>query len=455
MGYSPSISASGTKLVDAVTSVAAKQTAGASGRASSTSRWLAIVTIFGALLAVVVAYRTIRDVTRPVREIQTRLESLNANCLNDLTGALKAMTEGDLTHEVGIVTTPLPVTSRNELGQLSCTFNQMLERAQGSIRSYNQMRAQLADMIGELTTSAGTVSSASEQLTSTSEETSKAVSEIAAAIVDVATGAETQVHRLGEIREAMAEAKELVGENGRTAAEAAEVAHRARETTQGGVEAVQSADAAMVSVQRNSTATATAIAELAEKSQQIGQFVETITAISAQTNLLALNAAIEAARAGEQGRGFAVVAEEVRKLAEESNEAAETIAGLVEQIQRETSRAVEVVEDGVRRTEEGSEIVARARAAFEAIGAAVDDMGARITAIGAAGERIAVSAGTVAEGVGGVATVAESSSATAQEVSASTQQTSASAEQISASAQELTATAQTLEQLVQRFRVTG
>ena len=61
---------------------------------------------------------------------------------------------------------------------------------------------------------------------------------------------------------------------------------------------------------------------LAEKSEEIGAIVGTITGIADQTNLLALNAAIEAARAGEQGRGFAVVAEEVRKLAEESQKAA-------------------------------------------------------------------------------------------------------------------------------------
>src|SRR3712207_9493194 len=68
--------------------------------------------------------------------------------------------------------------------------------------------------------------------------------------------------------------------------------------------------------------------------------------IAEQTNLLALNAAIEAARAGEQGRGFAVVAEEVRKLAEESQEAAASIAALVDEIQAENVQAVGVVEVG-------------------------------------------------------------------------------------------------------------
>ena len=75
------------------------------------------------------------------------------------------------------------------------------------------------------------------------------------------------------------------------------------------------------------------------------------TGISEQTNLLALNAAIEAARAGEQGRGFAVVAEEVRKLAEESQQAALSIATLIGEIQTETQAAAAVVEQGAARTE--------------------------------------------------------------------------------------------------------
>ena len=118
------------------------------------------------------------------------------------------------------------------------------------------------------------------------------------------------------------------------------------------------------------------IGELGAKSAEIGGIVETITGIAEQTNLLALNAAIEAARAGEQGRGFAVVAEEVRKLAEESQRAAGSIANLIGEIQGATERAVRVVVEGAERVERGTETVERTRAAFAAITgavAAVDD----------------------------------------------------------------------------------
>ncbi len=195
----------------------------------------------------------------------------------------------------------------------------------------------------------------------------------------------------------------------------------------------------MAAVRDSTEQVTTAIRSLADKSDEIGGIVSTIGGIAEQTNLLALNAAIEAARAGEQGRGFAVVAEEVRKLAEESQSAAGTISSLIEQIQGETSRTVELVEDAAARSQAGAEVVGTARDAFDRISDAVADVSDRIAAIAAA--------------TNDVAGVAEQSSASAEQVSASTEQTSASTQQIAASAQDLARTAEELEHLVQQFRL--
>ena len=205
----------------------------------------------------------------------------------------------------------------------------------------------------------------------------------------------------------------------------------------------------------SSAAISSAITELSERSGQIVGFVDTISGIAEQTNLLALNAAIEAARAGEQGRGFAVVAEEVRKLAEESQDAAGQIAGLIREIQTETRKVVGVVADGAKRTEDGVATVEQAREAFELIGSAVEDVGARVGEIAAAVEQISADADRAQGGISEVAAVAEQSSASAEEVSASTEETSASTQEIAASAQELARTAEQLERLVARFRLTA
>ena len=205
-------------------------------------------------------------------------------------------------------------------------------------------------------------------------------------------------------------------ENAERTAEAAENAHQA---AQQGVAAAEQANEAMRSVRESSDAVTHAIGELASKSEQIGQIVQTITGIAEQTNLLALNAAIEAARAGEQGRGFAVVAEEVRKLAEDSQHAAREISELIGAMQAETTNAVGVVEDGAKRTQDGAAVVEQTREAFLSIGKAVEDMDTRIGQIAAAAQQITASATSMQQHVGEVAAAAEESSATTQEVAGS------------------------------------
>ena len=322
--------------------------------------------------------------------------------LRDSAAVAEQIADGDLTVEIE------PRSDRDALGL-----------------SFAKMVSNLRSVLTRVSSASTGMSAQSQQMASTSAEAGNAVTEIARAVGDVAAGAERQA-RMVETARASSD-------------ETAHAADEARNVSQEGVTAANSASEAMASVRDASAAVSGAIAQLAEKSEQIGGIVETITGIASQTNLLALNAAIEAARAGEQGRGFAVVAEEVRKLAEESQQAAATISVLIEQMQTETVSVVEIVEEGARRSEEGVAIVEQAREAFVRIGTAVEDVTSRV--------------GEIASAVGEVASVAEQSSASAEEVSASTQQTGASTQEIAASAQALAGTAAELEQLVSQFQL--
>ncbi len=306
--------------------------------------------------------------------------------------------------------------------------------------------AAVARVTGELRLS-------SQEMAQTSEEAGRAVGEIAQAVTDVATGAERQVQMIDSARSLAQQVAAAVNDSAAAAGETAEAAERARMTADEGVTIAGEASEAMLAVRDAAERIAVAIRSLADKSDEIGAIVDTITGIADQTNLLALNAAIEAARAGEQGRGFAVVAEQVRKLAESSAEAAGQISSLIAEIQGETKRTVTIVEDGAQRTERGVETVAQARTAFEEIGGAVTDIATRIQEIASVAGGISDSATTMQENISEVAAVAEQSSASSEEVSASTQQSSAATEQIAASAQQLSRTADDLELLVGQFKI--
>jgi methyl-accepting chemotaxis protein len=384
-------------------------------------------------------------------DLTARLDSLSSNCLTHLEQGLKAMSAGDLTITVEAVTTPLETAPGQSLGELGEIFNGMLSGAQSALVSYNATRDKLEGMLREISAASSQVAGSSQEVASTSEEAGRAISEIANAVSDVAQGAERQVRTVAsahQMTEEMTQATRVGTDNANQTTAATD---RARDVAEQGVEAVVRATEAMEAARESSTQVTAAIRSLGAKSEQIGGIVATITGIAEQTNLLALNAAIEAARAGEQGRGFAVVAEEVRKLAEESQEAAASIGGLIREIQEETTRTVTAVETGTQRTTDGAQTVEQAHASFLEIRTSVDDVSDRVNQIAAVMTQIAESSQRMQQDMAEVSAVAEQSSASSEEVSASTEQTSASTQEIASSAQRLAGTAEELDRLVGQF----
>ncbi|MCB0879463.1 MAG: methyl-accepting chemotaxis protein [Thermoleophilia bacterium] len=283
----------------------------------------------------------------------------------------------------------------------------------------------LRETVGELRDASDRLQASSSSMTGISGEVSRGMEEVAVQTGQLATGAESQV-RVLESTQGDAE-------------RAVEASRDALAVTAEGVKSVELADGTMAALATASAEVKDAIDSLSERSGKIVDFVGMITTIADQTNLLALNAAIEAARAGEHGRGFAVVADEVRKLAEESQRSAAQISKLVEEIQGETTRTVEVVERTVDQVGDGTRVVGEARAAFEQIRTAIDQSSERVAGI--------------LTSLGEVATVANNASVSTEAVSAATEQTSASMQELDASAATTAQLSNALAQVAARFQL--
>ena len=220
-----------------------------------------------------------------------------------------------------------------------------------------------------------------------------------------------------------------------------------------GESAIEQVITQMDSIGQGTAQVGDAIGKLSASSKQIGEIVGVISAIAAQTNLLALNAAIEAARAGEQGRGFAVVADEVRKLAEQSGDAAKQISSLIDENRQNIELAVVAMQSGNVEVKRGIEIVGSAGDAFTKIAALVQEVSVEVREISAAVEEMASGSEQMVGSMKEIERVSKTTAGETQTVSAATQEQSASMHEIASASQNLAKMAEGLQVAIAKFRL--
>lgn len=339
----------------------------------------------------------------------------------------------------GDLTVSAQVTTKDELQQLSDSFNAMIRHQAG--------------IVAEVRNGAKELAASSEEMAASSEQVSSATHQISVSIQEVAMDAQKQNESILQASQALIQLSSLVQLAQNKALVADENSQQTSKTAQYGRSKVEETVKAIEVISLKTNDTANVVQDLNVISNQIGEIIVTINGIAEQTNLLALNAAIEAARAGEHGRGFSVVADEVRKLAEESNKGASEIVALVKEMVKKTENAVQAMSLGKQAVENGVHIVHETDQAFAQIISAMEKTVFEIREIvEITKDEVATSEQVVAL-IDTVATLTENTTSNTQEVSAAAQEQTAAVETVASSAQESSAMAAALENLVQKFKI--
>jgi methyl-accepting chemotaxis protein len=325
--------------------------------------------------------------------------------------------------------------------------------ASEAVRRLNNAVTNLRDLVSGINEQATILFRSSRELNEAATDSGKASNEVARAMEELTRAATEQTNQINQAVNTVNQLAELV----RTVSLETEKIAAASQQMAGFARTGQDVSA-KVATEINELYTSTkevsdVITELNKSSEEITKFTSVIRGIAEQTTLLALNAAIEAARAGIHGKGFSVVAEETGKLAEQSKEAAKLIDNLVTQMRTRSGHAVQAMQKGIAKVEEGRILSEEAKVTFGDIFRLLENIHYQIDSVAASAKEMALKNEGMITAVSTIATISEESLASTEQVSATAQQQSATTEEVTALAENLTSVADKLKEAVTAFEV--
>lgn len=390
------------------------------GSLASTISVILLSTAAAVLLGAAIAFAMTRSLTRPLNRVTV------------LAGMAK---EGDLSIE----REDFRIVTRDELGSMADALADMVRGQREMVRELKEKSVHLSALSEE--TAAST-----EEVTSTTNEVAESNAHLAE---QTRKGRENSIEAskvMLEMSSLIQIAQSLAASADKNSAEMSGAAEEGRKTVAQTVERMEN-------IRLSVEETEQLLSQLDTFSARIGVVGDTITGLADQTNLLALNAAIEAARAGEAGRGFAVVAEEVRKLAEQSQQGAREVAELVGKILDGTRSAVASMQKSRQGVEEGVSIAHVAGESLERIGKAISSSVEDIRKIISTTDEEVAKSDKVISLIDTTASVMELTDDHVQTLAASMEETAAAMETVATSAQEVSETSEDMRRMTERFKV--
>jgi methyl-accepting chemotaxis protein len=330
-------------LIELQLEIAKKERQDAQAIYDDSFRWYIGIGLIALIVMVASGIWMGKSISKPLNNLRRMIESADTN--RDLT----VRTE---------------ISSEDEIGSVASAFERMLDR--------------FRVIISDVGTTSGHLQEYADTLSNATELTREGVA--------------VQTRETDQVATASTEMSQAIEEVSRNAAQAAQAAGEANTETNDGTKVLEEAISSINSLANRIESASVVINRVETDSAAIGSVLDVIRGIAEQTNLLALNAAIEAARAGEQGRGFAVVADEVRSLAQRTQQSTQEIQAMIERLQSGAQEAVKSMTEGSEEMQSTVILAEKAGASLIAISTAVDlisDMNNQIA--GATEEQMVVS----------------------------------------------------------------
>ncbi len=373
--------------------------------AQAIRNYVFIVIIASVLLVSLIIFFASKSITRPI---------------NQAVEGLKDIAEGE-----GDLTMRLPVTTKDEVGEMATWFNTFIEKLQAIITDISENTKSVDNSAGDLTAISNNLSNTASDTSGRSDNVATAAEEMSANLNSVAAGMEESTINTSMVASAAEEMTATINEIAQNAEKAHSISEQAVDQAQN---------------------TSNKMNELSDAAQAISRVTETITEISEQTNLLALNATIEAARAGEAGKGFAVVANEIKELAKQTADATLDIKQQIDGVQGTTSSTITEINQITSVINSVNEIVATISAAVGEQSSATEEIATNIS-------QASQGLSEVNENINQISAVAGTITEDIVNVNMASREISDSSGQVQGSAEGLGELARRLNDIVNNFKV--